>query len=135
MIKRILRYLALNIAGLYVLPMVIPTVVVSGGVKTALIGGVTLTLVNIIAKPLVKIALLPINVITLGALSWISGVIMIYLMIYFVPNVSVSPFSFLGFNYNGFALPAVDFSLFWTIVLIALFFNAIYFFVGLLFDL
>jgi len=105
------------------------------GAKTILFTAGVLAIANIFARPLVKLVMLPVNILSLGMLSWLSNVFILYLTLYIVPGFIISPFSFVGLEYQGFTIPAWDFSYFWTIVLVSFLISSVYSVISWIFDI
>lgn len=53
---------------------------------------------------------LPLNLLTLGIFTWVINVVALYLMVTIIPQFKLVPYSFEGFDLNGFILPAFDFN-------------------------
>lgn len=107
--KGFLRSFLINLFTLYVSSQVILGFKLDGGCPTYILGALTFTLILIFVKPLLKILLLPISFLTLGFFAWIINVAMLYLLTFFVPQIKVSPFQFVGFSYQGFTIPKIYF--------------------------
>ena len=97
----------------------------SQGLKTLVSVALALTVFESVVKPIVKLLLLPINILTLGMARWLINVIGLYLVTIVVPGFSISPYQFPGLNYNGFSAPTVNFSLFWTYVIVSFLLNLV----------
>ena len=74
-------------------------------------------LAELFLKPLANLLLLPINLITLGGFRWIINVLVLYSVTRITPLLVISPFRFNGFNVNGFIIPTMDLSFFWSLVI------------------
>lgn len=119
--KWLLRNTAFYAFALFLLPMVIFGVGISGGLSTLLIGGFALTVMLLIVKPIVNLVSLPINILTMGLFSAFTNVIILYLLTVLVPNITVNSFIFEGMRYAGFSIPKVSFNVFFTYVAAAVF--------------
>lgn len=115
--KNILKSFLINAVALYVLTMIVPAFKISGGLNSFLTAGVTLTVLNILVKPILNLLLLPINLLTLGFFRWASSVLIIWMLAKLTPGLSISNYSFTGFNYQGIVLPAVQFNVLWTLAI------------------
>lgn len=60
---------------------------------TLLLTAITLALVNAILRPFLKLLLLPINIITLGLMGWLTNVLILYIVDLLITNFSIDPFS------------------------------------------
>ncbi|MBI5356217.1 phage holin family protein [Candidatus Collierbacteria bacterium] len=115
--KNILKSFLINAVALYVLTVIIPAFKISGGLNSFLTAGATLTLLNLLVKPILNLLLLPINLLSLGFFRWASSVLIIWMLSKLTPGLSISNYSFQGFNYNGVILPALQFSVLWTLII------------------
>ena len=87
-----------------------------GGFWTLILGGIVLTLLFLILKPIISIITLPLNIITLGAFSFLTNVIIFYILTVFIANISVSAFTFNGFTFAGFVIPKLYLNNFFAFV-------------------
>lgn len=115
--KNILKSFLINAVALYVLTVIVPAFKISGGLNSFLTAGATLTVLNILVKPILNLLLLPINLLTLGFFRWVSSVSIIWMLSKLTPGLSITNYSFAGFNYQGVILPAVQFNVLWTLVI------------------
>jgi putative membrane protein len=106
----------LNTAILYIVSRLIPGVAYSS-IKTLFLSSLVLYLVNLLVKPAIELLLLPVNILTLGALRWVANVISLYLVTILVSGFTISSFLFNGFSYNGFIIPEIYFNGLMTTVL------------------
>lgn len=90
---------------------------VTPGLKSYLTASIILLLLNTLLLPLIKLLLLPVNLLTLGLFRWIANVIVLYFFDLVSSSVSISAYQFTGFNSSFLALPPVELSFFWTLVL------------------
>lgn len=118
--KRLFRSVVYHIFALWLTSTLIPSLSISGNLWGMFSAGTALALMMIFLKPLISLLFLPINILTLGLLSWLVNVVVLYVWSVFVPNVSITPWVFPGFNMGGFALPSVPLSFAWTLVVIAI---------------
>jgi len=88
-------------------------------IKIFLFSALILTLLNVILKPVLKLLFFPINVLTLGLFSLIINVIIFYLLLYLVPDIKILPWSFAGFSYQQFTVPAYSFNFWPTLFIIS----------------
>lgn len=118
--KSILRNILVHTIILFYLARVIPGVRLENTLQAVLAGGTILALLFIFIRPVLKLLFLPINLVTLGVFSGLVNVLIIYLFDRYYEAFSVVSWRFAGYGYNGFTIPAVDFSVFWTYVLVSL---------------
>lgn len=98
----------------------IPAFHVDGGWTNICITGGLLTLLMVFIKPIIKILFIPINFLTLGLISWVVNVIVVYLLTLVAPNVSITPWIFSGWSWQGFTIPATIIAYFPTLVIVTL---------------
>lgn len=110
--KGLLRSYLINLFTLWFTSKVILGLKVNGGWQTYLFAAAVLTGIIIFIKPLLKLLFLPINFLTLGFLSWIINVTILYLLTLFVSQIKIVPFEFVGFSYQGFIIPKISFGIF-----------------------
>ncbi len=118
--KSLLRSFIINIAALYIASNIIPGMMYSGGIQTLIFATLVLAIMNLLIRPIINILLLPINLITLGAFRWLVNVFVLFLLIVVISNLNIEAFSFSGFEYQGFTVPDIEVSRFWSIVLSSL---------------
>ena len=110
--KGLLRGFLINLFTLWFASQIVLGFKLEGGAQTYVFGAAVLTLILIFIKPLLKLLFLPINFLTLGLFSWITNVAILYLLTIFVSQISVSPFEFSAFSYQGFTIPQINFGTF-----------------------
>lgn len=81
------------------------------------IGGILAT--SVIIQPLFSIVLLPINLLTFGAMSLVLNLALIFAYLKFLPGFAITPYDFPGANFQGFILPAVKLTQAATILAVA----------------
>lgn len=116
--KKHLRNYLITLASLLMVAWLIPTVRFEQGAKTALTATLVLMISSVIAKPILNLLLLPINLLTLGLFRWLINLFVFYLTLLIIPTLKVDAFTFPGYDYQGFIIPELSFSFFWTLFLI-----------------
>lgn len=119
--KTIIRSLAINIFALWAVQEVISGFRIAGGAQNLILVAGALTLLDTFAKPILKILFLPINIATMGLFSWVINVLIIYGLDYFFAEVTISPWTFPGFAYEGFNIPEISFGIIGTYIISAFF--------------
>lgn len=114
--KKLLRYFLINTVSLLAATHYVPGLLYSGGVRTLVIGGFAFTVINFLLVPMLKILFLPLNLLTLGLFSWLINVLALYALTTVVSGFYLVPYTFEGFVYNGFSIPAVDLNTFMVAV-------------------
>ncbi|MGB9637502.1 MAG: phage holin family protein [Microgenomates group bacterium] len=117
--KGFFRRIFVNFFSLLMIAKVFGAISYSDDFLTLFFAAVCLTVFNLSIKPLLNLFLMPINLLTLGAFRWITNVIIIFLVTIFIKGFRVLPFVFPGFSSGGFSLPAIHFSLFWSLILVS----------------
>lgn len=123
--KSIVKSWAIATLSLYLVTWLISGVKISGGIKSYLIAGGILVLLNVFLKPLIQLLFLPINLLTLGLFGWLASVAVLWIAKMLIPNFTISSFYFPGWHYQGFIVPAMKLSVFWTTTLAAFLLNLI----------
>lgn len=92
---------------------------VSGGFITYLFGGIALTLLLIILRPILNLLALPLNIVTLGMFSFLTNVIIFYVLTILVVGISITAFTLPGFEYAGFTVPEIYFNTLFAFILVS----------------
>ncbi len=117
--KPFLRNSLFNAFSIFFLSQILPGVKVGGGLFTYLFGGLALTLLFIFLRPILKILALPLNLVTLGAFSFLTNVIIFYLLTVLVFGISITAFDFPGISYAGFIIPKIHFNTLFAFIAVA----------------
>ena len=112
--KHIIRNTIFNSIALYVLALLLEGVLVTGGLETYIIAGFILSILFRLVKPLLNLVSMPLNMVSLGLFSFFLNTILLYILTVFVPNISISAFTFSGASYAGFVVPDFHLSTFWA---------------------
>ena len=105
--KYFIRSWLFQVFALWLVSEIIPALVIVGSWQTILIAGFVLSLLMLFIRPLLKILFIPINLLTLGLLSWIINAIVLYLLTVLVPSVEIRAWTFPGYTGYGFGIPSV----------------------------
>lgn len=108
--KTLLRNTGINAFALFLLPIIVPGVVIEGGLLTLLFGGLLLTLLLFVIKPLLDILSFPLNLVTMGLFSIVTNAIILYLLTIFVSGIIIRPFTYPASTFFGFSTPEVALS-------------------------
>ncbi len=114
--KSLVRKIAIYSFTLYVLPFIVPGVEISGGLDTLFLGGLLLALMFLVLKPILNLLSFPINLLTLGLFSVFTNVLIIYLLTIFLPNVSITEFTYQRVEIFGFITPVLFFNTFYSYI-------------------
>lgn len=80
-------------------------IVFTRGFETFLIATAALSVANHFVRPFLNILLLPINLMTLGLLRWVSSIILLYIVTLVVKGFRIVAFDFSGFATQGITIP------------------------------
>ena len=127
--KTFLRHIFVNLVVLYVCTLVYPGFSITQNPKTFFTAALIWLLLNKVVKPIIKLLLLPINLITLNLFTWLINVATLFLLQLFADGIQVNSFNFPGYTQNGFALPPVYISLFFSYLLTAILLNTLHLFI------
>ncbi len=82
--RSLLLRLGLNIATLWLLIYLMPSITYTGGVKFFIIAGIYLTILNLFLKPLLKILAFPFVILTAGLFMILINAFLLWLLTYFL---------------------------------------------------
>jgi putative membrane protein len=117
--KSFVRNVLFNSFSIFLISQVISGVRVTGGLPTYLFGGIALTILLVFLKPVLNILSLPLNIITLGLFSFVTNIIIFYLLTVIVPGISINAFTFSGISYAGFVIPSIYFNVIFAFLLVS----------------
>ncbi|MFH0863870.1 MAG: phage holin family protein [Candidatus Gottesmanbacteria bacterium] len=118
--KTILRVFVFSLFALWLTTNLIDGLKISGGYQNIIFGSIVLGIINLFIKPILKILFFPVNLLSLGLLSWIINIAVLYILTIFVPQVSISSWQFPGISYQGIVVPAYFFNQIFAFIIIAL---------------
>jgi len=117
--KPFFRNCLFNAFSIFFLSQALPGVKVTGGLFTFLLGGVALTLLLVLLKPVLNLLALPLNLLTLGMFSFLSNIIIFYLLTVLVTGITITAFTFPGISYVGFVIPPIFFNTLFAFIIVA----------------
>lgn len=117
--KSIIRNTFINALSLFFLTVIFSGVKVTGGLTTYILGGLILSLMFNFVKPLINIVSLPLNLLTMGAFSFLVNVFIFYLATTLVGNITIREFTYQGTSLAGFVIPKINFSTFFAYIVAA----------------
>lgn len=117
--KRLARIFLFSLFALWLTPNLIGGFKIVDGAQTYVIGGATLGFIYLFIKPVLRLFFLPINLASLGLLSWLVNVAVLYLLTMIVPQVKISPWQFPGISYQGLVIPPYSFNQIATFILVS----------------
>jgi len=118
--KTILRIFLASLFSLWVISNTINGFKINGGWQNYLLASAFFTFILIFIKPILKLLFLPINFFSLGLLSWLVNVAILYLLTVLVSQITISPWKFNGLSYQGITLPPYYFNQILTFIVVAL---------------
>ncbi len=108
--KTLLRLFLYSTFALWLTQVVSGGLKIAGGLETQILAGAALAFIYLFVKPILKLFFLPINLLSLGLLSWLINVAILYVLTMMVPQITISAWQFYGLSYQGFSLPSYYFS-------------------------
>lgn len=117
--RHYLKSIIITGASFYITKSAVPTINVGSDPKNYAMVLVGLWLISQIINPIFSLVLLPINIITFGFVSFLLNVAFVFALMNFLPNFSVSAYSFPGANIEGIILPPIYFNEITTVLLVA----------------
>jgi putative membrane protein len=118
-VKGFLRNVIFNSFAIFLISQLIGGVKISGGLPTYIFGGIALTILLIFIKPILNILSLPLNIVTFGLFSFVTNIIIFYLLTVIVPGINITAFTFPGFSYAGFIVPNIYFNVIFAFLLVS----------------
>lgn len=118
--KSLIRNIAIYSFSLYLSTLILNGIRVTGGVTGYIFAGIVLYILFLILKPILSILSLPLNIITLGAFSFVVNAIILYLLTIFFTDVSVGAFLYKGFSFAGFIVPKFSVNTFFAFIFASL---------------
>lgn len=117
--KSVLRMYLSCLAGLYIGQYLVNSFKLGGGLENLLFASGVLTIIYLFVRPLLKILFLPINLLSLGFLSWIINVAVLYILKLIIPQIEISSWKFQGFSYQGLIIPSYYFNEVLTFIIVS----------------
>ena len=120
MIKRLLKYIMLLSFALVLHQEIWGNLVFQQKVTTIITVAAILTIFELFLKPILKILLLPINLLTLGAIRWIINTLGLYLSVFFISDFLINDIHRSTSQLLGLTIPPLNFSGFWAYLVTSL---------------
>ncbi len=118
--KTLLRVFLGSLLGLLITQKLVGGFKIPNHLQTVVFAAGALTFIYVFVRPILKLLFLPINLLSLGLLSWLINVAVLYLLTLLVPQISISAWQFPGVSYQGFIIPAYNLSQIGTFIVTAL---------------
>ena len=106
--KRVLRIIAIELAGLYIATQIAGGLVFQNQAEGFIITGVALGIAMVLLKPIINILLLPLTLATMGAFRIVGHAITLFIVDVALTQFEVAGFHFAGISTNYFDLPAIN---------------------------
>ena len=123
--KNIARIIFVNFFALCLISVVLTIFDYANSLKILFYAAIALSLINWLVRPVLNIIFLPLNLITLGTFRWIVNIIVLILISLIVVEFQIKAFTFPGLTFQGFVIPVIKFSSFWTYLLAAFLLNVV----------
>ncbi|OGM32807.1 hypothetical protein A2803_05665 [Candidatus Woesebacteria bacterium RIFCSPHIGHO2_01_FULL_44_21] len=107
--KRILRVILVELAGLYIAAQVAGGLTFQNQAEGFIITGIVLGVAMFSVRPLINILLLPLNLATLGLFRIVGHTLTLFIVDVALSEFEVTGFHFSGFSTTFFDFPAIDF--------------------------
>ena len=118
--KKLARIFLFSLFALWLTPNLIGGIKIVGDWQTYIISSAALSLIFLFVKPVLRLFLLPVNLLSLGLLSWVVNVAILYLLTLIIPQIKISDWNFPGISYEGFVIPSYYFNQIATFVIVSL---------------
>jgi putative membrane protein len=118
--KYMARMMVFHMFAIWFTAMLVSSLHISGGLWGYILSAFILTLLNLIIAPMLKILFLPITLLTFGILSFLLHTVILYMLTLLSPTISITPWTFDGFAWSGFIIPAIRFSYAATLIITSL---------------
>ena len=119
LMRGFLRNVLFNAFSIFILSQIMSGVKITGGLPTYIFGGIALTILLVFLKPILNLLALPLNIVTLGFFSFLTNIIIFYLLTVIVPGIMITAFTFPGFTYSGFVIPSIYFNTLFAFLIVA----------------
>lgn len=89
---KILAHMLACMAAIFLMQLILPDMIEYAAPLTAVAAGLVLWAVNTLIRPVIKLVTLPLTLLTLGLFSLVVNTLMVLLVDYLVPGISLSGF-------------------------------------------
>jgi putative membrane protein len=114
--KKILKFTLLIAFSLTLQNQIWFNLIFSQNVWTIIKVAFILAIFEILLKPIIKILLLPVNILTLGLFRIVINTVGLYLAVFLLADFQINSIHTASFIWQGFSIPAFNFTGFWTYV-------------------
>ncbi len=128
--KHIIRNILIAVGTIYLLTYLNGGFTYSGDYRTLFLAGFVMFFLDTIVEPILNIIFIPINFLTAGIFKWVVAVGLFYALVYFVPAVHISQWTFPGYSLvvprlNTVQIPSYTFAFWPNLVLLSFTYNFI----------
>ncbi len=128
--KHIIRKIGISIGTIYLLTFINQGFYYTDGYKSLLLAGFVMFFLDTIVEPILGIIFLPINFLTRGLFNWVIGIGLLFALLYFVPSLHISEWTFPGYTLDipkvyALHIPNYTFSFWPNLILVSFLFNFI----------
>src|SRR3989344_7398042 len=117
--RHYLKSLILTVASLYIAYKLVPTIILGYDPKNLLLIISSFWLISHLIQPIFSLILLPINLLTMGFVSLILNIALVFALLNFLPGLVISAYFFPGANIQGIIFPSISFNSLTTMILVA----------------
>ena len=117
--RHYLKSLILTVASLYIAYKLVPTIILGYDPKNLLLIISSFWLISHLIQPIFSLILLPINLLTMGFVSLILNIALVFALLNFLPGLVISAYFFPGANIQGIIFPSINFNTLTTMILVA----------------
>lgn len=96
--RKLIKKYIINTVSIYLLSQLIAGISLKNSIEILIYSSFILTLLLLLVKPVVNLIMLPINLITFNLSVWVINIILTYLWIILVPDVTAAAWDFQGIN-------------------------------------
>lgn len=115
--KGILRSILAFGLAIFIIANFIGGISYGGKPQIILTASIALALGHMLIVPLINLLLLPINILTLGSLRWVSTVILLIVVTLVVPGFSIHSFIFPGISTTFITIPQIPINTFFSFII------------------
>lgn len=133
--KGLIRHFVISLAVLYITSLLLPGLVITGGLQGLLVSSIFLVVGLSVIKPILSILTLPLGIITFGLFSIVTTAIVLFLISFVYSDFSIHPFQFPGFSFFILQIPSFHANILLSYVLVSATIQVIYRIFGYIFDL
>lgn len=103
---KLTRPLVVTFISFYFVAQYFPGINYGDKKENLIILGLVFALLALVVKPIIKVLLLPFNLLTLGGVSALLNIALVFVLSFIFPFFIISSFNFAGYNLVGFPIPA-----------------------------